>query len=276
VHTLTDRAVTTVRRHRLVTFFGLTFLLTWWSWPFQALGLAPTAHWPVGPLLAALIVVGITEGVAGYRDLGSRLIRWRVGWPIWVFAVATPLVVLALASLANVTVWGAPVPDLATMAWADIALVAAIRFVNPLDGPLGEEPGWRGYAVPRMQATRSPLVVAAVLGLVVALWHLPLVTTGQLAVVGLPVTFAITFVYVWIVDRSRGSLLLPLVFHVLQGTVSYAALGFAGADAARMDWLTGGLWALLAVALVVGDRRAWRTAPAEAVVDELREAVPAR
>ncbi|GAA1831873.1 hypothetical protein GCM10009836_07350 [Pseudonocardia ailaonensis] len=255
-----------VRRHRLAVFFALTFVLTWWSWPFQALGIAPTAHWPAGPLVAALIVIGLTEGVAGYRDLGSRLIRWRVGWPMWVIAIGTPLVVLALAATANVTLWGAAAPDLAAMAWGDIALVAAIRFVNPLDGPLGEEPGWRGYAQPRMQATRSPLVVATVLGLVVALWHLPLVTTGSLAPIGLAVTFAITYVYVWIVNRSRGSLLMPLLFHIAQGTVSYAALGFAGADAARMDWLTGGLWVLLAAGLVLGDRAAWRAAPAEAVV----------
>jgi hypothetical protein len=59
-----------------------------------------------------------------------------------------------------------------------------------------------------------------------------------------------------------------MVFHIAQGTVSYAALGFVGADAARMDWLTGGLWALLALGLVLGDRAAWRTAPDSAVVRE--------
>ena len=69
---------------------------------------------------------------------------------------------------------------------------------------------------------------------------------GELAPVGIPVTFAITFVYVWLFNRTGGSALLTIVFHVAQGTFCYAVLGFAGADAARMDWLVGGLWFALA------------------------------
>ena len=56
-----------------------------------------------------------------------------------------------------------------------------------------------------------------------------------------------------------------MVFHVAQGTVGLAVLGFAGADAARMDWLTGCLWCLIAAGLVVADRNAWRVAPASAI-----------
>ena len=52
-----------------------------------------------------------------------------------------------------------------------------------------------------------------------------------------------------------------MVFHVVQGTFSMAALGFAGEDAARMDWLTGALWCLIAAGLVIGDRKAWQVAP---------------
>jgi uncharacterized protein len=251
------------RQHRLVAFFGLAFLLSWWSWPFYALDLAPTAFFPCGPLVAALVVVGVTEGRAGYRDLGARMIRWRVGWTWWLVAVGTPLVVLAVASAANVVMWGAPAPVLATLSWSQLALVAAVRFVNPLDGPLGEEPAWRGYAVPRLQADRSPLASGLVLGVLVALWHLPLVATGQLPAVGLPITFAITLVYVWLFDRTGGSVLLTMVFHIAQGTVSYGALGFTGADAARMDLLVGVLWFALALGVVVLDRPVWRSAPAD-------------
>ena len=247
--------VTWTRRHRLVAFFGLTFLLSWWSWPFYAVDLAPTAFFPCGPLVAALVVIGITEGRAGYRDLGARMIRWRVGWTWWLVAVGTPLAVLAVAAAANVAIWGAPAPVLATMAWSQLALGAAVRFVNPLDGPLGEEPGWRGYALPQLQARRSPLAAGLVLAVFVALWHLPLVATGQLATVALPITFAITLVYVWLFNRTGGSVLMTMVFHVAQGRVSYGALGFAGADAARMDWLTGALWFALALAVIVLDRR---------------------
>jgi CAAX protease family protein len=263
--------VTWTRQHRLAAFFGLTFLLSWWSWPFYALDLAPTAFFPCGPLVAALVVIGVAEGKAGYRDLGARMIRWRVGWTWWLVAVGTPLAVLAVATVANVAIWGAPVPVLATIAWSQLALGAAVRFVNPLDGPLGEEPGWRGYALPQLQAERSPLVSGLVLAVFVALWHLPLVASGMLPPVGLPITFAITFVYVWLFNRTGGSVLMTMVFHIAQGTVSYGALGFTGVDATRMDWLVGVLWFALALGVIVFDRQAWRVAPAAAVAERERE-----
>ena len=74
---------------------------------------------------------------------------------------------------------------------------------------------------------------------IVALWHVPLVTTGQLAAVGIPITFAITLVYVWLFNRTGGSVLLTVAFHIAQGTFSYGVLGFTDADAARMDWIVG-------------------------------------
>ena len=117
----------------------------------------------------------------GYRDWGARMLRWRVGWVWWVVAIGTPLAVLALASAANVAIWGAPAPVLTALPWSSIALFAALRLVNPLDGPFGEEPGWRGYALPELQVRRSPLAAGLVLAPIVALWHVPLVTTGQLA-----------------------------------------------------------------------------------------------
>ena len=253
------------RRHRLVAFFGLTFLLSWWSWPLHALDLAPTAFFPCGPLVAALVVIGVTEGRAGYRDLGARMVRWRVGWTWWLVAVGTPLAVLAAAAAANVAIWDAPAPVPATMAWSQIALGSAIRFVNPLDGPLGEEPGWRGYATPQLQVRRTPLRAGLVLAPLVALWHLPLVATGQLAPVGLPVTFAITLVYVWLFDRTSGSVLMTTVFHVAEGSVSYGALGVTGVDAARMPWLVGVLWFAIALGVFVLDRPVRRVAPPAAV-----------
>lgn len=247
------------REHRVVAFFALTFVVSWWAWPFYPAGLTPVPFFACGPLVAALVVVGVTEGRPGYRAWGARLLRWRVGWGWWAFALATPLAVLALASVANVAFWDAPAPAPAQLPWASILLFGALRFVDPLDGPLGEEPGWRAYAVPALQTTRSPLAATLVLAPLVALWHLPLVAVGMLAPVAIPITFAITFVYTWLFNRTGGSALLTVVFHVAQGTFSYAVLGFAGADAARMDWLTGGLWWVLAVVLLVADRKAWRS-----------------
>jgi membrane protease YdiL (CAAX protease family) len=256
---------TWIRDHRLAAFFGITLFVTWLPWPFWAFDMLPFVHLPIGPLFAALVVIGIAEGAAGYRDLGSRLIRWRVGWQWWVIAAGTPLVVLAVAAVANVTIFGAPAPVLASVAWGAVALNFAIRWIDPLDGPVGEEPGFRGYALPLLQVHRTPLGAATLLGAFAALWHIPLVFSGQLALFSIAATFAITFVYVWLFNHTGGSLLMTLLFHILQGTVKIGMLGFAGADAVRMDVLTGVLWIVLAIVLVVIDRNAWRAAPAPAV-----------
>ena len=262
------------RRHRLVAFFGVAFVVSWWVWPFHALGLAPTPFFACGPLVAALVVIGIADGWSGYRELGVRMIRWRVGWPWWLVALGLPPAVLAVAAAANVGVGDAPAPVLPDLPWSALALTFAVRLVNPLDGPLGEEPGWRGYALPQLQTTRSPLAAAAVLGFVAALWHVPIMAVGALPPYAFAVTFAITFVYVWLFNHTGGSVLLVLVFHVAQGTIGYGALGFTGADAARMDGLTGALWCLIAIGLVALDRQAWRDAPAPAVADRPLQTAP--
>ena len=242
------------RRYRLVVFFGLAIAFAWCLWPFWALGMAPVPFLPGGPLVAALVVISVTEGRTGFRELGARMIRWRVGWRWWVVAVGTPLAVLAVATAANVSMWGAPAPVLADMGWSGIALVFASRFVDPMDGPLGEEPGWRGYALPQLQTARSPWGAGMILTPLVAVWHLPLVAVGQLDAVGLAGTAGITLVYVWLFNHTGGSVLLTMVFHVVQGTISYAALGFTGVDAVRMAWIASGLWCALAVVLILFDR----------------------
>jgi len=253
------------RRHRLVAFFGLTFLLSWWSWPFYAVELAPTAFFPCGPLVAALVVIGLTDGRAGYRDLGARMIRWRVGWTWWLVAVATPLAVLAGATAANVAIWGAPAPVLAAMAWPQLALMAASRFVNPLDGPLGEEPGWRGYALPQLLAGRSPLRASMVLGALVALWHAPLVflPAEHMPALFLLATVAVTFVYTWLYLRTDGNVFTTILAHSAEGTIKLGALGFVGVASTRLTVAYTVAWVVVATGLVLVDRKTWaiRTAP---------------
>jgi hypothetical protein len=70
----------------------------------------------------------------------------------------------------------------------------------------------------------------------------------------------VTFVYVWLFNRTGGSLLLVLRFHVTQGTITLGNIGFTGNDVLRMEWLGLTTWALVAAAVVILDRKAWRTA----------------
>lgn len=253
-----------LKRHRLQAFFILTYAISWASWPAYASGLIPRMEFlPIGPLAAAIIVIALTEGRAGFRAWGRRLIRWRVGWIWYAVAILLP-VLLVLASGVITMVLGAAAPGLAQLTWSGMLTVFAVRLVNPLDGPLGEEPGFRGYALPLLQTSRSPLVSAAILGVLVALWHLPLVLFGGLSVTGLPTTFAITFLYVWLFNRTDGSVLLTLLFHNSQGTFTMGSFGFTGADAARVELVYFMVVVLAVLGTIALDRQAWQKAPRRA------------
>src|ERR671912_1436912 len=89
-----SRLLSVVRRHPLVTFFVLTYTIGWGCIPFWTFA-------AFSPLVAALIVIPITQGLPGLRELGSRMIRWRVRWYWYLAAIGLPLAVLALTAGLN-------------------------------------------------------------------------------------------------------------------------------------------------------------------------------
>lgn len=253
-----------LKHHRLLAFFILAYTISWASWPFLAAGLMPRMEFlPAGPLAAAVIVIALAEGRHGFRAWGRRLIRWRVGWIWYAVALLLPAVLVLVTGLVTMAL-GAAAPGLGRLTWSGLVTVFAVRLMNPMDGPLGEEPGFRGYALPLLQASRPPLLSAAILGVLVALWHMPLVLFGGLSMIGLPTTFAITFLYVWLFNRTGGSVLLTLLFHNSQGTFTVASFGFAAAEAGRAELIYFLVVVLAVLATVLLDRRTWRKAPRSA------------
>ncbi|WP_454697773.1 CPBP family intramembrane glutamic endopeptidase [Arthrobacter humicola] len=252
------------QRHRLLSFFGLSYAISWSSWPVYAVGMMPRMEFlPVGPLAAAVIVIGLAEGRAGYRTWGRRLIRWRVHWAWYAVALLFPALLVLVTGSLNI-VFGAAAPGLSQLTWSGLLMVFGVRLINPMDGPLGEEPGFRGYAVPLLQAARTPLLSATLLGVAVAFWHLPLIIFGGLSIIGLPITFVITFLYVWLFNRTGGSVLLTLLFHNSQGTFTMGSYGFTGSDLTRAEVIYLAVVTAAVLGTVLLDRPAWRTAPREA------------
>src|ERR671916_811006 len=166
---MTSRILNAVRRHPIIAFFVLTYAISWGGLLFESVGFLPS-----GPFLAALIVIPLTQGVAGLKELGLRMIRWRVRWYWYVAALGLPLAVhLAYAGI-NVAA-GVGAPSITLTSLTTFLMAFAIRMVNPADGPLGEHPGWNGVALPGLQgAGYSPLLATAILAPLVAFWHLPL------------------------------------------------------------------------------------------------------
>jgi membrane protease YdiL (CAAX protease family) len=267
-----------VKRHPLITFFVLTYVIAW--------GLIPFWTFQAGaPFIAALIVIPLTQGLSGLKELGLRMIRWRVRWYWYVVAIALPLAVVLLTAGLNVAL-GASAPSLAGVgSVTTVLMMFAVRLVNPGDGALGEEPGWRGFALPGLQSTLSPLVSTLILGVLVTGWHVPLlfVEDGLLQpsiIVGFLLgTMAVTFWYTWMFNHTGGSEHITLLSHAAQGTIQIGALWSVGADFAQANLLFGVVSGAVTIGLVVFDWKAWRApAPAPATttppVTPPREAAP--
>ena len=250
-----------VRRHPVVTFFLLAIALSWTAIFWQSF-FAP------GVLIAALIVVSLTEGVAGLRAMGSRLIRWRVSWIWYALALAVPLSV-TFASIGLNTALGAPVPTIAEFSvWYSLPMAIAINIVYPLNAQLPEEASFRGWAQPKLQTTRTPLVATVLMAIGVTIWHLPLFVMPQFgsSPIEAMATVAVTFWYAWLFNHASGSALLTLIAHAAEGAIETSTLWQADADATRMTWLYPLVWCIVAVALLVFNRRFWTKPPA--LIDE--------
>ena len=247
-----------IRRHPVITFFLLTYALSWAAIPWQSF-FAP------GVLVAALIVVTLTEGVAGLKAMGSRLIRWRVSWIWYLLALGVPLAV-TFASIGLNTAFGAPVPDIAEFSvWYGLPMAIAINMVNPLNAQLPEEASFRGWAQPKLQTIRTPLAATVWMAIGVTIWHIPFFVMPQFGsspIEALP-TIAVTFWYAWLFNHASGSALLTLIAHATNGTIETSTLWQAGADSTRMTWLYSLVWCLVAIGLLVFNRGFWTKPPAQ-------------
>ncbi len=121
------------------------------------------------PSLAAALVTGALEGREGVTHLFGQMIQFRVA-ARWYLAALIPIGLGALSVLAHRLSGGLPQggADLTPAFWGSMVLV------NLLSGPTGEEPGWRGFALPRLMQRFSPLKAGLIVGGLWSFWHLPL------------------------------------------------------------------------------------------------------
>ncbi|WP_254544323.1 CPBP family intramembrane glutamic endopeptidase [Halomarina pelagica] len=242
----------------LAAFFALAFFLSWLLWIPAALASREIVEAPLstgtarflgvfGPTVAALVVTGATEGRPGVRRLLAGLHRWRVGGRWYLFVLLwPPALLLGVGVLA--TALGGPFPDYATPPVLDLYPVPPeVAALGPwplfpvvflqtllLGSPLGEELGWRGYALPRLQAGRSALVASVLIGFAWGLWHLPLALTvgdplnGTRFAPYLATVVLDAILFTWVFNNTDGSLLLAILFHT---SIAVAGLFVAAPDA---------------------------------------------
>jgi membrane protease YdiL (CAAX protease family) len=252
---------TLVRRYPLIVFFAIAYVLTWIGWTvpdriyagtlFSGVLALPFLLMLPGPLYAALIVTAITAGKPGVVALLRKFTIWRVGWGWFAVALLIAPVICVTPAYLN-TIFGAPNPTAALIASLPTMLMMfAIRLVNPLDGPMQEELGWRGFALPRLQERHSPLVASAILGVLVVIWHAPLVLLGMLPAYALFATFAFTIVFGWLYNNTKGSVLMTLIAHAADGLVLTGNLGLNAVDSERHIMLLVATWCVAAAVVVL-------------------------
>src|SRR5215204_5655259 len=168
------------RRHPLISFFVLAYALSWWPSILYALDLSSQPIVGFGPFLAALVVLAFTRGKTGMGGLLRRMVRWRVGLRWYAVALLLPVGLTAVGAALNVFLLGARTPSSAELGgWSNLFVLFAILLLVPGLGGTWEEPGWRGYALPRLQTGHSALSASLILGVLWAFWHLPLMLVGE-------------------------------------------------------------------------------------------------
>ncbi len=217
-----------MKKHPVVWFYILAFSISWLGMGSAALGsygIAPfdspyflilSIFYAIGPALAAVIVLRVTRGKAGVRDLDKGLIQWRVSLVWYILAIlgsgALLIVAQVITKLLGLTVTIA-------MPQRELSFYVIFSYAISFLANTCEEIGWRGFALPRLQKQYSALLATLIVGVLWGLWHLPL-----LFMVGNPMSeypffwfvsiFADAFVYTWLYNSTKGSILIVALFHV--------------------------------------------------------------
>jgi uncharacterized protein len=254
VEDLTSYLVSLIRRYPLASFFVLACALSWWPSILYALDLLPTPIVGFGPFLAALVVLAVTRGKTGVVGLLRRMVRWRVGLRWYAAALLLPVGVTLTATAINVFLLGAqPSSSAAELGgWTSLIPTFFILLLIPGLGGTWEEPGFRGYALPRLQIGRSALIAGLTLGVMWTFWHLPFFITGFDYWNESVQLIAWTVVFTWLYNNTQGSVLLAMLMHNMSNTISgeFVSQMFSGADSVNQAWLRGALWSVLAIVLV--------------------------
>jgi membrane protease YdiL (CAAX protease family) len=193
--------------HPVTAFAALAYALSWTLWVPVVVGLggpvAVTLFFlgALGPAVSALIV---TRAIgAPVRPWAKQIVKWRVAPRYYAYALGLPALLLSIVNI-ELVLAGQDL-DLSLLGERLPAYLGTFLLVVTIGGGF-EEPGWRGFALPRLQAQHTPVKATLILGLVWGGWHLPLYGLGAVG----PIAFV--FFYTWLYNRT-GSVLLCILLH---------------------------------------------------------------
>jgi uncharacterized protein len=221
---------------RLLLYFILAYLISWIIWlplilprfGIDTLPVIPKYHHYLGsfgPMIAALMVKYFSDGWRGVKDLLKRMVQWEVKWVWYVVVLVVPVLVVTAAGYADglmnnqsFTLKGFSTNE----EFPQFGPVGYFLF-NFFTFGIGEETGWRGYALPVLQKRFSALVATLILAVGWACWHIPAFIYRPLynemnmaGITGFFMSMVMgAIVLTWLYNSTKGSLLIVALFHAM-------------------------------------------------------------
>lgn len=226
---------TWISRHQLLSFFILSYAISSIIALISKYVIAvPTYSFFGGvmifsPTISAFIVAGLAGGLEGIKKLLSGFTRWKINFKWYLAAFSLTLIPL-LVALVYIAL-GNTIPGMkegTTVPFLLQQLLLTLVF-----GPLAEETGWRGFALPRLQKKFNALLSSLILGVIWAFWHLPFYfISGGAAGIPFPIyvvlVMTLTIFLTWIYNNSKGNLVLCILMHFFFNFNSAFIVGWLG------------------------------------------------
>jgi uncharacterized protein len=252
------------RTHRLLLYILIAYILSWVieiplalrAQGFLTADIPFSLHYlaAFGPSIASVIVTWRESGVGGLKDLVARMVRWRVARVWWLVAVSPLLLFLAVAGgMRLLQGTGLDYSMLGRVDFLpDLGLMAVVLWLVTYG--FGEEAGWRGYLLPRLQRSRSALRATVILWAVWAIWHVPsFFYLHTVSSVGMLVGFLLgvlagAILLTWLYNSSGGSIMIVAVWHGLFDYVTACTECKSGLIAAALSTVVM-IWAVVVIPL---------------------------
>lgn len=251
------------KSHELLFFFLIAFAWSWFFWLLEMWGLNLYVA-PFGPFVAAFLLTFMNDGEAGVKELLKKGFDPRIKG-VWYIPILVLMPSIAGFSLFAAWLSEGIIPEMAILSQPWLVLWNFI-YIFFLGGPLEEEFGWRGYALPRLQMRHSAFVSSVVLGIVWAFWHLPLNLMAQSpgpqyeAAIGIFLGSIVTMVFLsllftWIYNNTSGSVFAALIFHTMINLSTYVVFPVFETQTGPLYYLISVTAAAIIISIVFGPKR---------------------
>ena len=200
------------------------------------------------PALLAILLTALTKGKSGVGALLKKLTQGQIGFKWYAITLALALGLRLMMSLLALLMGWIPTIQLAPWSLPEYVIIGVFILI----GAVTEELGWRGYALPRLLASRSALSAALFIGVIWGIVHLGLILPGQmnagshwlpsiLYIIGLSV------ILTWLYVQTSGNLIMPILFHIGQ---SYFVFLNGGISLTQQLWLMTGITIVISLVLI--------------------------